>query len=38
MNMKLNVEEATAVLFLASEKTGSCITGSDYCVDGGYGD
>lgn len=33
-----DVEVAPAVLFLASEKTGSYITGSDYCVDGGYGD
>lgn len=31
-------ELAPMVLFLASEKTASYITGADFCVDGGYGD
>lgn len=31
-------EVAPIVLFLASEKTASYITGADYLVDGGYGD
>ena len=41
--MKLNLEDKTVLVTgagtgIGREKTGSYITGSDYCVYGGYGD